>query len=153
MIKFVFCFSREAKKQTVEIQHWVGVGLVRHSLLNCSPVLLHVSWSQENGSKVLWVVQWGFCGVGSWTDETLELVSALNLGEREDRWIWNFTSLSGALCLWRELTCCYLLEYKVAKYTTSISFSTPLLAEPWTFLISLGYPGVWLAAAPLRKWA
>lgn len=65
----------------------------------------------------------------------LGVVSILNLGERENRWIWNFFSVAGSSWLQGKLTCCYFLEYEVAKCTTLIFFffSIPLLAEPWTW--------------------
>lgn len=58
IIKFVFCFPRQGRNNAVEIKHWLRVELmswVSHSLLNCSPVLLHVSWSQEF-QCIPWVV-------------------------------------------------------------------------------------------------
>jgi len=53
-MNFIFCISREARNNAIQIQHYVWVGLAGHSLLNCFPVLLHVNWSKKNGSNILW---------------------------------------------------------------------------------------------------
>lgn len=107
----------------------IGFELGYWGIVSSSPVLLRVSWSQENG-KVLWKL---------WRKNLVKLVPDQMKLKSALSWVREITGESEIspawpeLPCWGQLTCNCFLEHKVSECTTvCFFFSPPLLIKPWT---------------------